>query len=293
MSAAWDAPRPGAPSPAPSPAPTAGASAAGAVPFAAFCAQVAEVLARPAERKRNLCRLAEALGALGDASVALSLHHPGGLLLCEIGTGELAQVEGDFLPPEGTLESDAFATGVAQESPNLRADERAYLAQQRDLPNAPAVALPMEVAGEQTGVALFAARRRGEAFSAERMEALRQGVALVAGALRNFAAHERSRASRAVLDMVRAARPREAEGVRKVVRAVRHELNTPVSVILGSLQLCVGTDPAGWRIPPADFRRAVGDAAARLEALSTLLHAFDDGKADPEIDAEGRFLPPP
>ncbi|HET7233730.1 MAG TPA: histidine kinase dimerization/phospho-acceptor domain-containing protein [Longimicrobium sp.] len=295
MSTVWDPPRPAAPSPAPpsmSLSAAADTAAGETGPFADFCAEVARALARPAERKRNVVRLAEALGALGDASVAIFVEQPGGGLVCEIGTGELAQMEGDCLPAEGVLESDAFATGEARESANLRADDRAYLPQQRGLPNAPAVALPMEVAGERMGVVLFAARRRGEAFSPARVEALRQGVMLVAGALRNFVAHERSRAARTVLDAIRAARPREAESVRKLVRAVRHELNTPVSVILGNLQLCAAADPAEWRMSPAEFRRAVADAGAALEALSRILHTMDEGKREVEIDPEGRFLPP-
>jgi signal transduction histidine kinase len=224
--------------------------------------------------------------------VALCIAQPGGALVCEVGTGELAQLEGDLLPGEGTLEGDAFTTGRAQETDNLRVDPRAYLGRQRGLPNTPALALPVELAGERIGVALFAARRGGEAFGEGRAEVLRQALALVAGALRNFAAHERSRASRAVLDAVRDAGAREADGMRRVVRAVRHELNTPVSAILGNLQLCASADPAQWHLAPPELRQAVSDAAARLEALSRLLHAWDESEAAVEFDPEGRFVSP-
>ena len=268
-------------------------SAEASAPFAAFCAELAETLARPAERKRNLCRLAGALELLGDASVALCMAQPGGALVCEVGTGELAQLEGDLLPGEATLEGDALATGRAQETDNLRVDPRAYLGRQRGLPNTPALALPLELAGERIGVALFAARRGGEAFGEGRAEVLRQALALVAGALRNFAAHERSRASRAVLDAVRDAGTREADGMRRVVRAVRHELNTPASAVLGNLQLCASPDPAQWHLTPPELREAMRDAGARLEALSRLLHAWEESDAAVELDAEGRFIAPP
>jgi len=283
VSTVWEAPAP------------AGTRAAAAVsaPFAAFCAELAGVLSRPAERKRNLCRLAEALGTLGDASVAVCVPQPGGRLLCEVGTGELAQLEGDLVPVDGTLEGAAFASGEAQESENLRVDSRAYLGPQRDLPNVAAVALPMEVDGERTGVALFAARRRDQGMDEGRVEALRQALALAAGALRNFAVHERSRASRAVLEAARAARGSEAEGMRRVLRAVRHELNTPVSVILGHLQLCSSADPAEWLMAAPELREAVQNAAMRLDALSRLLHAWEESDAAVSFDREGRFILPP
>jgi signal transduction histidine kinase len=288
MSTVWDVPAwPDAGSSGPGPA------AEEAAPFAAFCAELAEALSRPAERKRNLCRLAEALGVLGDASVALCVPQPGGRLACEIGTGELAQLEGDLLPVDGTLEGDAFTSGQAQESENLRIDPRAYLGLQRDLPNTPAVALPMEAAGERTGVALFASRRHGHAFTGARLDTLGQALTLVTGALRNFAVHERARASRSVLEAVRGARGSEAEAMRKVLRAVRHELNTPLSVILGNLQLCASEDAAEWRMTAPELRRAVHDGATRLEALSRLLHAWEESDAAVDFDREGRFVSPP
>jgi len=114
----------------------------------------------------------------------------------------------------------------------------------------------------------------------------------VAGALRNAAAHERTRASRTVLDAIRAARPREADRVRQTLRAVRHELNTPVSAILGNLQLCAAADPAEWRMSAAEFRQAVADGTVRLEGLSRLLHTLEESHTPVEVDAEGRFIAP-
>lgn len=293
MSAVHDSPaRAGAPAPPPGPMPTPEPGDAVPPAFAAFCAELADVLARPAERKRNLCRLAAALDTLADASVALLVPAPGGILLCEVGTGELAQLEGDVAPVDGTLEGDAYATGEAGHSDNLRVDARAYLPQQRDLPNTPAVVLPIALAWERLGVALFAARRRDQSFPPGRVEALQQALGLMAGAMRNFGVHERVRASRSVLDAMRAARPREAEGVRKMLRAVRHELNTPVSAILGNLQLCASADPGDWQMSAAEFRQAIATGSARLEGLSRLLHALEESHTPVELDFEGRIVPP-
>ena len=278
MSAAWDA-RP--PDPADAPPLASDAPAAAPDPFAGFCAELADVLARPAERKRNLVRLAEALARLADASVALWLPGAGGTLACEVGTGELAQTEGDLVPDEGTLEGEAFRARQPRHAANLRADPRAFLPQQRDLPNTAAVAIPLVAGGECAGVATFAARRRDRGFSGDELAALEPAVVLVAGALRNFAAHEKSRASRTMLEAIRSARPRDS----RVLRAVRHELNTPVSVIHGTLQLYAGE----WGTTPAELREAITFAAERLQSLSRLLQVLEESDSPVDLDPEGRF----
>jgi signal transduction histidine kinase len=261
--------------------------------FAIFCGEVADALARPAERKRNLVRLAEALAALGDASLALYTTGHDGLLQCEVGTGVLAQLEGDLVPIEGTIEGEAYQSGQPRSTANLRADPRAYLPIQRALPNAPALAVPLVQPSERAGVVLLAKHRRDAEFGAQAMATLQLAATLAAGVLRSLDAHERARASRAVIEAWRSAQTRDSAAAKGILRAVRHELNTPVAVILGNLQLCASADPREWKLPVAEFWQAVRGGAARLEDLSRLLRTLDESDEPVELDAQGRFILPP
>jgi signal transduction histidine kinase len=276
------------------PAPVADSVPAAAAPeqwpaFAVFCGELTGALARPAERKRNLCRLAEALGALAGASVALCVPADG-LLQYEVGTGELAQLEGDVVPTEGTLEGEAFKAREPRATANLRADPRAYLPAQRGLPGAPAVAVPLPVAKGCGGVALFVKSRRHSEFTTDELSSMHVAATLVGGALQSFHEHERVRASRAVVEAWRAAQGRDTGGARGLLRAVRHELNTPVAVILGNLQLCTSDDPAEWKLPAGELWQAIRGGAARLEELSRLLRTLDESDEPIELDAQGRFI---
>lgn len=254
-------------------------------PLAAFLAELAAVLARPAERSRGLTRLCAALGELAGADALLCTPGADGVLRCEVGTGALAGLEGDLLPLEGTFEGDAFAAGEARATGNLRADPRAFLAVHRDLPNTPAAALPLVCGGSAEGVALLARRERGPGFAAEELETLELAAALVASALRGFAEVERVRASRAVVQAWRAAQAGDGALAKGVLRAVRHELNTPVAVIRGHLQL-------SGSVEPAELLDAVRTQAARLEELSRLLHALEENGNPILLDDRGRFVPP-
>jgi hypothetical protein len=260
--------------------------------FALFCGEIADALARPAERKRNLCRLVEALGVLADASAALCMPGQDGLLQYEAGWGGLAQLEGDLVPVDGTLEGEAFESGQPRTSPNLRADPRAYLPIQRSLPNAPALAVPVLQPTERAGVVLFAKHRRDAEFGAPTIATLQLAATLVAGVLKGAEQHERARASRAVVEAWRSAQGRDSTAAKEVIRAVRHELNTPVAVILGNLQLCASADPKEWKLPAAEFLQAIRGGAARLEELSRLLRTLDESDGPIVLDAQGRFVGP-
>ncbi|HEX8903510.1 MAG TPA: histidine kinase dimerization/phospho-acceptor domain-containing protein [Longimicrobiaceae bacterium] len=268
------------------PAPEAAAAPEHSSAFATFCAELADTLARPAERKRNLLRLAEALATLAGASVALCTPTTDGVLQYEVGTGDLAQLEGDVVPGEGTLEGEAFATREPRPSLNLRLDALSYLPLQRALPAAPGLAVPLLMAEGCAGVALFAASREVDVAT------LQLAGTLVGGALRSFREHERARASRAVVEALRSAQTRDSSAARGVLRAVRHELNTPVAVILGNLQLCASEDPKEWKLPAGELWQAIRGGAARLEDLSRLLRALDEGEAPITLDAQGRFIHP-
>ncbi|MFL5538192.1 MAG: histidine kinase dimerization/phospho-acceptor domain-containing protein, partial [Longimicrobiaceae bacterium] len=208
-----------------------------------------------------------------------------GVLRCEVGTGGLAGLEGDVLPLEGTFEGEAFLAGEARTTANLRADPRAFLAVHRGLPNTPAAALPLVCDGAAEGVALLARRERGAEFAPEELETLEVAAALVAGALRNFAEVERLRASRAVVEAWHAARAQDEGLAKGVLRAVRHELNTPVAVIRGHLQLSGLGEPG-------ELWEAIRTQAARLEELSRLLHALEENGTPVLLDDRGRFVPP-
>ena len=261
-------------------------------PLAAFLAELASVLARPAERSRGLARLCAALGEMVGAAALLCTARPDGVLHCEVGTGELAGLEGDVVPLEGTLEGEAFLAGAARTTANLRADPRAFLAVHRALPNAPAAALPLLCDGRAEGVALLARHARGPEFGHEEIETLAIAAALVAGALRNFAELERLRASRAVVEAWRSTQARDAALSKSLLRAVRHELNTPVAVIQGHLQLCGSADPAEWKVPAGELWEAIRTEAGRLEDLSRLLHTLDENGTPVVLDDRGRFVPP-
>ncbi|HSU14786.1 GAF domain-containing protein [Longimicrobium sp.] len=288
MSTAWDA----APLAAAMPGDDAGPAPEESPAFAIFCGEVADALARPAERKRALVRMAEALAALGDASVALYTTGHDGLLQCEVGSGDLAQLEGDLVPVEATLEGEAFQTGQPCATPNLRADPRAYLPIQRALPNAPALAVPLLQPTDRAGVVLLAKHRRDAEFGAPAVATLQLAATLAAGVLRSLDQHERARASRAVIEAWRSAQARDAVAAQGILRAVRHELNTPVAVILGNLQLCASADPAEWKLPVPEFWQAIRGGAARLEELSRLLRTLDEAEAPVALDAQGRFILP-
>lgn len=261
-------------------------------PLAAFLADLSSVLARPTERAAGLARLCAALGALADADALLCLAQADDVLRCETGTGGLAALEGDVLPLEGSLEGDAFRAGTALTTPNLRADARAWLAVARDLPNTPAVAIPLLAEGGAEGVALLARRSREPEFSDAEVDGIRLAATLVAAALRNFAQVERVRASRAVVEAMRSARGRDGELTRSLLRAVRHELNTPVAVIQGNLQLCPSADPAEWKVPASELWQAVRAEAERLEALSRRLRALEEDGEPVVFDSRGRFVSP-
>lgn len=257
--------------------------------FAVFCGELTGALARPAERKRNVCRLAEALGALAGASVALCTPADG-LLQYEVGTGDLVQLEGDVVPTDGTLEGEAFAAREPRATANLRADARAFLPAQRGLPGAPAVAVPLPMAKGIAGVALFVKTRRHAEFTTAELASMHLAATLVGGALQSFQEHERARASRAVAEAWRAAPGRDGGAAKGLLRAVRHELNTPVAVILGNLQLCTSDDPAEWKLPANELWQAIRGGAARLEDLSRLLRTLDESDEPIELDAQGRFV---
>ncbi|HEX6746435.1 MAG TPA: GAF domain-containing protein [Longimicrobium sp.] len=264
--------------------------------FAIFCGELADTLARPAERKRNLVRLAEALGALaGGSAVVLFTPAPDGVLQCDVGTAALAHLEGDLVPADGTLEGEAFTSREARTSPNLRADPRAFLPVQRALPNAPALATPLLSASGCAGVALLAKPRRDTEFAPSEIATLQLAATLVGGALQSFGEHERVRASRAVIEMWRAGRKEsegDADAARSVLRAVRHELNTPVAVISSNLQLCASPDPADWKLPAPELWQAMRAGAARLEEVSRLLRALDESDGPIALDEQGRFILP-
>jgi signal transduction histidine kinase len=258
--------------------------------FAAFCAELSDALARPAERKRNLCRLADALGRLAGASVALCTAGADELLHCEVGTDALAQLEGDVVPGEWTIEGEAFVAGEPRTTANLRGDPRAYLPAQRDLPDGPAVAVPLRMGTDSVGVALLARRKPAAEFGTGELAAIQLAATLLGGALHTFREHERVRASRAVLEALRSAQGRDTSAAKGVLRAVRHELNTPVAVILGNLQLCASDDPAEWKLPAKELWQAIRTGAARLEDLSRMLRALDESDSPIELDAQGRFV---
>jgi signal transduction histidine kinase len=261
-------------------------------PLAAFLGELAAAVARPAERSRGRARLCAALGELGGGWALLCTAQPDGTLLCEAGTGDLAPLEGDLVPLQGTLEGDVFRAGTPLVTANLRTDPRAFLAMHRGLPNTPAAVLPLVAGGHVEGVALLARQSRGAEFAAAELEVLMLAAGLVAGALRGFAEAERMRASRAVVEAWRAAHARDGELTKSLLRAVRHELNTPVAVIQGNLQLCPSPDPAEWKVPPADLWATMRAEAGRLEELSRLLHALDETGAPVVLDAQGRFVRP-
>jgi len=229
---------------------------------------------------------------MGDAAALLCTARPEGVLHCEVGTGELAGLEGDVVPLEGTLEGEAFASGQARTTANLRVDPRAFLAFHRGLPNTPAAALPLLCDGRPEGVALLARRAQGAGFAAEELETLAIAAGLVAGALRNLAELERLRASRAVVEAWRAAQARDGAVAKGLIRAVRHELNTPVAVIQGHLQLCGSADPAEWKVPAGELWEAIRTEAGRLEDLSRLLHTLDENGTSVVLDDRGRFVHP-
>ena len=261
-------------------------------PLAAFLAELASVLSRPAERSRGLARLCAALGEMGGAAALLCTARPDGVLHCDVGTGELAGLEGDVVPLDGTLEGEAFRAGEARTTANLRVDPRAFLAFHRGLPNTPAAVLPLLCDGRPEGVALLARRAQGAEFAAEELETLAIAAGLVAGALRNFAELERLRASRAVVEAWRSTQARDGAVAKSLIRAVRHELNTPVAVIQGHLQLCGSADPSEWKVPAGELWEAIRTEAGRLEELSRLLHTLDENGTPVMLDDRGRFVHP-
>ena len=285
-------PDPGfAPASRAAPAPPEAALPAGRLAaLSRFQSGLLQALARPAEQSRLFLAVAEECGALLAASCAVYVvEGEGDVLRGRVGTGELAGEEGALLPVEGSLEGLAALSGEAVRAAGLRGDPRAYRAAGRDLPDGPALAVPMAGARGAVG-ALLLAREAGETEFSDEDEACARAAARAAGAaVEAVLAFERARASREAVDAWRASRAAAAEGGRQLLRALRHEINNPLAAVLGHAQLLEG-DPAVRELPHVlQSVRAIREEGMRMDVLTRRLAVLEQS-GDPRLLDEHGFL---
>ena len=254
-----------------------------------------QALGRPAERERLFRLIAERAALLLDASAIVCTVEPeGDALLARVGTGALAAQEGTLLPLEGSFEGMAASAGASARTAALRADPRAYLADERELPAGPALAVALPGAGVGAVGVLLLAREAGEPeFSAEDETCALLAAPAVGGALEGAAAYARARGSRAALERWRAARGAGSEAGRQLLRALRHELNNPLAAVLGHVQL-LEADAAVRGLPHvAQSVRAIREEGERIESLTRRLAALEASGDARLLDDEGFLRLPP
>ena len=288
--------REGPPSPPPSgapPEPPPGLSEDRLRALFAYQAALLDALARPAEQGRLFRLIAEDAAALVGAPCALFVLEEGGVLRGRAGAGTLAAQEGELLPVEGSLEGAAALAGEAVRADDPRSDPRGYRAAERGLPAGPALVVPLAGARGAVGVLLFAREAGGEGFGAEGEACARLAAGAAAAAVEGALAFDRARGSRAALESWRASRATASEGGRRLLRALRHELNNPLAAVLGHAQL-LEADPSVQSLPHVlQAVRAIRGEGRRMDALTRRLATLESSGDPRLLDDDGLLRLPP
>lgn len=250
--------------------------------------RISEALTRPARTARVFRTLAFAAGEAAGASASVGLVEPSvEAVRMGTGTGLLADHEGELLPLEASFPGRALRRGAPVLTADLRTDEHAYRAEERDLPSGPAAALPLGPAGAPLGVLLLAREPGGEPFREDDLPLLRAVAEAVGSALENVHLFERARGSHAALESWRRGRGQQVSSARQIVRALRHEFNNPLAAILGHAQL-LAVQPAVEGNPTLrDSVQAIYDESQRMSGLARSLAQMEDDPEGPSVDEGG------
>lgn len=254
----------------------------------AFHSALLDALARPAEQGRLFRVIAREAAALAGASCAVfTLEADDGVLRGRAGAGALAAQEGELLPVEGSLEGQAVRSGEPARTADLRGDPRGYRGAERGLPGGPALAVPLAGANGVAGVLLFARVPGDDPFGAEDEACARRAAEAAAAAVEGALAFERARGSAAALERWRADRAAAAEGGRRLLRALRHELNNPLAAVLGHAQL-LEADPAVRALPHVlPSVHAIRDEARRIDRFTRRLAELESSDDPRLLDDDG------
>jgi GAF domain-containing protein len=214
-------------------------------------------VARPAELDRLLRTLAEGTGELLDADAALALPEPVGRLVLRAGTGALAKAQGESLPVHGSF-CGAVLSGAGVRATSALAREPYAHATERALAAGRALGVPL--AGPHGAVGLLLAVRPAGAapFGDAELAAAAQLAPFAAAALAGARAYAEQRTPA----------PRGGLPAAALVRAVRHELNNPLSVVAGTVHLMEASVAAGDLRGLSRSLRLMRDASDRLRDLS-------------------------
>jgi hypothetical protein len=185
----------------------AGGSPAGAV-LADMYRRLIQAMARPAEQARLLQAVTEEAAALARASAALLLPEPDdrSLLRVQIGTGLLAEREGELIPVDESFAGGALREGEPRVTPDLAADRRAFRLRERDAYSGPACAVPLSHGTQRFGVLLLTREPFAAAFTSDELELFSHAAAAFAGAFAASARFQHARAGREAIDQWRHAR---------------------------------------------------------------------------------------
>lgn len=312
---AWDSPRQSGAEPSPpgdalSRAPLSELPARELASLFSFSQQIVSALSHPARAGQLFGTIAEGIARIaGPASAAVCLLEEDALRV-RTGTGLLADWEGEWLPLEGSFEGAAVLSRAPQVTPDLASDPRAYLARERGVTVGPALALPLTAGDLAVGAVLLARAPGAPPFAPEEVERLRPAERMIAAAVENSRAFERARRSRERLLAWRgeteararlagcehAGRAGDSPGeeaaeavtsVKQVLRAVRHEVNNPLAVILGEIQLLSRADPLSQGDGLRGIVETIRKEAHRLQTFTRRLAALESMPGDPTVDERG------
>ncbi|MGH7458515.1 MAG: GAF domain-containing protein [Longimicrobiaceae bacterium] len=193
--------------------------------------RVFRAISAPDPRQGLLAAVLDETSRLVHAAhtAVFSQHGPGaGALRSRGGTGRLGPAAQQDVPVAESFAGWAYSAAEAQQSRDLRFDPRAHPELERELGLGPAAALPLILSDRVSGV-LVAARDPGRPlFRADELRLLAQLARLTASALEGV---ER------LLGPEPGQRTSPSPEVLELMRAVRHEVNNPLAVIMGQAQL--------------------------------------------------------
>jgi PAS domain-containing protein len=171
-----------------------------------------QAMTRPAEQTRLLTAVVDEAAGLARASAALLLPEPGddAVLRMHLGTGILADREGELLPVEESFAGGAFRDAEPRVTADLSSDPRAFRLREHDAFAGPACALPLRHGSRPYGVLLVAREPFAAAFGPAELERLSAAAEAFAAAFAASARFHQARAGHESIDLWR--RARDVEG---------------------------------------------------------------------------------
>ncbi|HET8654068.1 MAG TPA: EAL domain-containing protein [Longimicrobiaceae bacterium] len=233
--------------------------------------RISSALARPADVDALLRAVPEQASVLlGADAAALCLYDADAAALeVRSATGAFVDQVGDLLPVEGSLEGRAWSTNALQVSVSLATDLRAYRAQERHLPPAPALAVPLPGRDGAIGSLLVARSRAGAAPFGEADLAVARVLAdAVGSAVENVHRFAAARSSQALLESWR----------RETLLRASQERYEAVAAVWGLVAF--EWDPRSDSVVWGDSLRDVFDSAP--EAFGATLRAWSTNVREEE-----------